>query len=326
MTVICYFCGRSFNNNGPLEIHMISHINKVPHICNQKGCKKSYRRFEDLRVHLKKVHSLTLTTNRENLNSSRKVSCYFCSEEFKIPYLLNIHLLRVHTLERPLKCKFVTCNKRFLDNSTIKHHEKICEFNPHYYLFIATKRTQSISERTCYFCYKVSSAKNTLFEHLKIHTLEKTRKCAGCEVTFDYIKYSKHSRYCENLLLKHQCSFCGVKMKLFSNLQDHIQYVHTKDLLKINCYFCNAKFRPKDIRSHMSKHTKERPNICEYCNKELSQKFCLRKHIINKHPKTKEGIRLIKLCEKPCYFCSKSYPFPSGLESHMKYHTKEDFK
>jgi len=154
MTAICYFCGRNSKEKNHLEIPLSSHNNDVAFICDQKGCKKSYRRGHDLRFHLKKAHSLTLTTNKNNFNSSTKVSWYFCLEEFKIPYLLNIHLLRVHTLERPFKCKFVTCNKWFLDINTIRRHERIGEFNPHYCSLNTSRRTGSISKLTCYFCQK----------------------------------------------------------------------------------------------------------------------------------------------------------------------------
>jgi len=193
MTVTCYFCGDFFRKNYELQLHFPTHTNELPHTCRM-GCKVFYRHKSGLSRHMLKSHNLTLA-DKDNLSHSKK-TCYFCLEEFERPYLLERHLLKIHTFERPFKCTFTNCNKSFLTKAGFKVHQKAsCEFNPNYSSNKA-KSVDSVAKHVCYFFMKGFCLKNTLYLHLMIHLLENIIKCSGCGIKCEYIKYMKHLSKC----------------------------------------------------------------------------------------------------------------------------------
>jgi len=114
-----------------------------------------------------------------------------------------------------------------------------------------------------------------------------------------------------------------LQIKTFSSLREHIQYVDTKDGLKIKCYFCDKLFVPKEMETHLRVHTREKPFACEYCLQDFAVKNQLGRHKGSKHADTKEGKQMKMFYHRQCYFCSKTYQRQYKLFRHMKFYTKE---
>jgi len=143
-------------------------------------------------------------------------------------------------------------------------------------------------------------------------------------VTFDYTKYTKHLSQCQNSSAKHQCTFCGAILKTFGTYKEHIQYVHAKDGLKINCYFCEKPFIPgHKMETHFRIHTREKPNISKYCHAEVNYEASFR------HSHFDYWARWHKAWEKVKRVASKMVLFLFEIlhssvrpEFHMKIHPK----
>lgn len=117
-----------------------------------------------------------------------------------------------------------------------------------------------------------------------------------------------------------------------------------KSCMTIKKYFCDfpnceMKFtQPNALKCHKRTHSKERPYICEYCDKSFSQNTTLKTHVVAKHTGktvhcTYEGCdkkfarssflkQHIKrdhqnLRDYVCSYCEKSYKQKSHLDRHI---------
>jgi len=108
---LCTVCSKSFTRNAKLRDHMLSHTDVRPHVC--QVCPDARLRFKSrcsLMKHMKRMHS------------ERPLHvCEVCGKEFRYPYNLKVHM-RAHSGELPYKC--TECGEAFLHRGTWKNHVK----------------------------------------------------------------------------------------------------------------------------------------------------------------------------------------------------------
>ncbi|KAM3966772.1 uncharacterized protein ACR2FA_012314 [Aphomia sociella] len=114
-----FYCGwkgcsrpqKGFNARYKMLVHVRTHTNERPHICNQ--CNKSFSRAENLKIHLRS-HSgeKPYVCPYEGCGKAYSNS----SDRFK-------HT-RTHTVDKPYCCKVPGCNKRYTDPSSLRKHVK----------------------------------------------------------------------------------------------------------------------------------------------------------------------------------------------------------
>ena len=87
-----------------------------------------------------------------------------------------------------------------------------------------------------------------------------------------------------------------------------------KNLKNRTCPHCKRVFaRPFTLKSHIRRHTKERPYTCTVCERSFSQSATLENH------------KLTHTGAKPhqCHLCLKRFAHQTSLKTHLRIHTGE---
>lgn len=105
---LCTECGRAFNSQSNLRIHLNVHTGARPYSCTD--CGKSFSQSGALKIH-RRIHT-----------GERPYSCGFCGKGF--PHLAGVRAhQRIHTGEKPYSC--VQCGKCFTQSGALKVHTRI---------------------------------------------------------------------------------------------------------------------------------------------------------------------------------------------------------
>jgi len=162
-----------------------------------------------------------------------------------------------------------------------------------------------------------------LFAHIKRHTGEFKVSCFGCKIQFNYRDIEKHKRTCVKNRKLFMCPFCNSSKTSKAAFNAHIQTVHTKDIPKTKCYFCNASFVETRLGQHLTKHTNEKVYKCRFCSVSYAKHMNLKSHVASKHRDTEEGEEIRKKRRRKCYFCMKYLASLVIIRNHMGKHTME---
>ncbi|XP_039754545.1 zinc finger protein 624-like isoform X2 [Pararge aegeria] len=205
-------------------------------------------------------------------------------------------------------------------------------------------------EKICEECGKTVV---NLFEHMKLHLPAAERKriqCKVCDKTFaSYGARYRHNKI-KHLGIKQHCDECG---KDVVSLRNHRLVMHSNGNLPHECVPCGRRFISKAKRDlHMVKHTKDRPYVCDMCDKDFRHNIGLLQHKRQVHDK--EKTHLCQICSKrffkkynlqvhlssttimknhqmihsdarnfACDLCDMAFKKPGYLRVHMISHTKE---
>ena len=138
-THMCEICGKVFKSATVLSDHRYTHIdrNRLPYLCEEKGCFKRYSTKGKLRVHKMRhdgiknficPHCGMRKTTRNELKIhinyhtlERTWPCRFCTKVFNSAGNLKIHVKNIHERAKDFKCRF--CERSFGKADTRKYHE-----------------------------------------------------------------------------------------------------------------------------------------------------------------------------------------------------------
>jgi general transcription factor IIIA len=263
-TIKCTYvgCNKTFNRLSTLAIHLRSHANERPYVCNFEGCDKSYIDEKHLKRHIKSSHS-----------EERPYECQYegCTKSFLTGTRLRRHQA-VHEGENRFRCTiYPPCTQSFRKHSTLDRHVR----TEHMKLvpFPCTFKDPITLQN----CNAGFTGQTGLRKHEEtVHGL------------FQY--------FCPQCVLEDVFSPDGSPMYLGfttnAQLEAHVKKDH------VNCPFCDRKCssRPelnKHIESQHSGTTLEERKIfpCTWagCNKTFTKKYNLDVHFRSLH----EGIRYI---------------------------------
>jgi len=316
---ICYFCKYRAPHNTGHEGHLRKHTKEKPFYCLQTNCYSSFAQQSGLNKHCKQVHKNLKSKERQKSSKN----CYFCN--FRGHRLQ--HMLR-HTRERPYKCPFTKCRNFSISITARNQHTLMCEYNPNLKNNIQKReefyRKVLIEGKfQCYFCLKNFGEKGNFFKHIRWHTEELSASCAGCKIQFNHRDIWKHRKVCVKSRQLFMCPFCNVSKTGTGELNNHIRNVHTKDDVKLICYFCNVSVLRNQMKEHIATHTQEKPSKCRYCSVSCVNNTSLKGHIASKHRDTEHGREIRNKLRRKCYVCHRCFASFERLRIHMACHTME---
>ena len=109
----CEICNEEFADSGNLKIHYLQIHNKGKKTCN--FCEKVFRKLTDLKTHM-------LTHTKEKVDK-----CRLGSEDFRSSVSLEMHITRVHSLEKPFQSQYsaqnFNCKSKFINRGEVHQGE-----------------------------------------------------------------------------------------------------------------------------------------------------------------------------------------------------------
>ena len=282
----CDLCGRNYATMSDLTAHIKHHVG-INFLCEVNKYEGS-------------THN-THPTNNESQDSSNKCDinalrynqCHICSRNFSTSAEFQLHSIK-HLPGKTLKCRF--CDLPQTIQTHVTQHERICNKN----------KFKNGSSHICPLCDESFTQEEFLDEHMCIdHKCEKywlmykasiNKQLLGNSASDSSGKRNKRTMDKTSTEKKNPnniCSLCGNSFRRRGYLHKHIRQIHNcikyKQLLDSTS--ASVAFdRKKVTKPAFMKHkvcnkteiTNEAQN-CPLCNKSLSRRSSLIRHIITIH-------------------------------------------
>ncbi|KAL9922864.1 zinc finger protein weckle-like [Glossina fuscipes fuscipes] len=210
----CSLCDKSFETYSGMRIHLSAHEppgerNLIP--CPH--CDKYFSSNELLQAHIQCMHvnwrRKRVTTKK--FQDEKHFVCEECGLCLRNKTNLKIHMQR-HSDNAPFECEI--CKKRFKNSRRLKIHSEIHDSQKH----------------VCNVCGQELNTRNTLKQHMLVHTGNKQHKCDYCGQGFHSSSTLKRHLISHTGLKPYACNFCDRTFTNRTNFRVHKEKKHPGEL------------------------------------------------------------------------------------------------
>ena len=288
-------------------------------------CDKHFSESEELREHLKALHSgifvceecCFCASTQQNLQSHQELKhllCVYCKTYSKSKHELHKHLIENHDKKIVHQvfcdiCNYSTTLKSSLTNHIIKVHNKCLYCDESFGDEIGIGDHMRIVHNQQILPMKRKAARSIDSKHksMKNSSIQNcANECHTCE-----FKPNRKFALWNHFWQKHsKCYKCDKHFPESEHLRGHLETHHPKIFVCEKCFFCAGA--QQNLQSHQElKHL-----LCVYCKTYSESKNELQKHLIENHGR-KMAHQLF------CAICDYSTSMKRCLDNHLiKVHKK----
>lgn len=313
----CDLCPKLLPSLHVVKLHVKSaHIKKEPFRCHI--CRKSFKKKESLRHHLKRHDSLPckvcgeICKGREALVQHRKtvhrvvkkaapLICELCGKSYATVSSLCTHRA-THKEYQRFKCD--QCSKAFFFKGLLEAHIRV---------------EHQGERQICAICGKLFKYGTDLRRHQRQHSEEKPFKCEQCPAAFRHMSNLRSHKATHSKTV-YPCDVCRKEYRSADGLRKH-KRTHTEGS-RFQCEICNRKFSQKaPLMKHMTIHTLDRQLKCVVCEQIYYKKVELMIHQAKEHPNHPLIGKTIKV--HTCNICGMEFTKKNFLAQHVDIHGTE---
>ena len=234
--------------------------------------------------------------------------CPHCPTYFELPSLLKLHLKEIH-------------NESFDQNTCPICHLQFSSYKNELFLHMVNNHDCSIHK--CKICDKTFNNIRTYRHHMnKNHNNVQTFTCDECGFSTIHSYSLKLHLESHNLtkesIKNYPCPDCEKTFKSSKRLYAHNRLVHQMQNI-LMCSECDYTCKTKsNLRTHMTRHSDERPFSCSYCDLKFKTNHTRNKHMKVSHTHSQERNHI-------CKHCGKGFKHSANLSTHVKIHTGENW-
>ncbi|XP_055585748.1 zinc finger protein 708-like [Uranotaenia lowii] len=259
----------------------------------------------ELTISILRVESINNLTEKDSKSEAKSYRCRHCEESFSLISDLNSHASQTHGDETPHMCP--ECKKCFRFRHNLLKHQNYMHKNVKRPVFESHQ-----NRAKCKLCNETQITTKQLAKHIKLaHPTESYPlvQCPDCPRTFT----SRHqmNRHKQIHTDRFACEQCGEKHVSGQRLKAHVERHHLKQGQQFLCAECPGKTFScsESLRVHLVEHVKEKPFVCEHCQKAFARKSKLECHIKAVHL----GIKSYQ-----CPGCKRAFGFSPNLWNHKR--------
>ncbi|XP_034827464.1 zinc finger protein OZF-like [Maniola hyperantus] len=177
-------------------------------------------------------------------------------------------------------------------------------------------RAHTREKLECNVCFRKFIKHGHYQKHLLSHSTEKRFKCDECDKRFRTSSNLEQHKRIHLAIKPFHCQTCTRQFAVKANLVKHQGSGRCKvpNVAPIVCNVCNKVFQKEFLlKSHLRKHTTERPFTCDKCKMSFKYKSTLIRHV-QLHNNIKPY---------SCDICKKKFTHSGLIKPHMRKHTGE---
>ncbi|XP_071441441.1 zinc finger protein 585A-like isoform X2 [Hetaerina americana] len=319
----CQICKRLYIREKELKIHLESHLDERPFLCEKCGqcfkdvpslkehrstpCKaRGFSKSYECDVCEKKFHNARLLSRHRILQHTALYPCPLCGLIFRSRPAMNSHM------EGHSKMLCLVCDEPFETLDQLQKHrkqqhpeEEMTEFSA-----FQCEGPRVVPKLMCSECDKCFATELTLSIHKATHSNESVWQCHLCNEKFD----SKYQL--ENHMSSHpgerpyKCSICDRTFATHRSLLKH-EKVHFQEE-GYSCNNCHKSFSTAvEFSNHLVEHISYNPFTCKFCPMSFSRKICL---LMHQRSHTKRVYS--------CSSCSENFSQLKLLQEHERTHAQ----